>query len=190
VPTYQVCFQVDRTFEYPACCDLRPPEPRLIFAPVRRFHAHPVKESGLKSPAYANRHFFIEPCVTCLVAGYLIVRPRFPVVSLSELEYIALTSLGPTLAAATKAIEAVLRPERVYCALFSEETRSIHFHLFPRTICLWSQYAALPREDREISGPRLLDWARRTFHSHAPDAYRETVHAIFRELEITPDLSL
>lgn len=91
--------------------------------------------------------------------------------------------LGCTLAAATRAIEAVIRPERVYCALFAEETQSVHFHLFPRSAWLLSQYASAYPADREISGPRLLDWARRTFHSPCPDNYFETVEAIFHELD-------
>ena len=75
----------------------------------------------------------------------------------------ALTSLGPTLAATTAAIEAAVQPHRVYCALFSEETRAIHFHLFPRTEWLTSKYFAAHPDETEISGPRLMDWARQTF---------------------------
>src|SRR5437660_672631 len=113
---------------------------------------------------YANAYFCVEPCTTCFIPGYLIVSSRLPTVSLSELECDALASLGPTLAAATRAIEVVIRPERVYCALFAEETRSVHFHLFPRTAWLLSEYTAAHPADCEVSGPRLLDWARRTFH--------------------------
>ena len=112
------------------------------------------------------------------------VTPKLPAASLSELEHGAHTSLGPTLAAATRAIEVVIRPERVYCALFAEETRSIHFHLFPRTAWLLSQYGTVHPADREISGPRLLDWARRTFHRPISTDYTETVEAIFRELDL------
>jgi diadenosine tetraphosphate (Ap4A) HIT family hydrolase len=133
---------------------------------------------------YSSAYFCVEPCVTCFVPGYLIVTPKPPAPSLSELERGALASLGPTLAAATRAIEVVVRPERVYCALFAEETRSIHFHLFPRTAWLLSQYAAVHPADREISGPRLLDWARRTFHRPISTDYTETVEAIFRELDL------
>jgi hypothetical protein len=92
--------------------------------------------------------------------------------------------LGPTLAAATRAVEVVIRPARVYCALFAEGTRSIHFHLFPRTAWLLSQYAVVHPAEREISGPRLLDWARRTFHGPISTNYTETVQAIFRGLEL------
>lgn len=133
---------------------------------------------------YTNAYFCVEPCVTCFVPGYLIVTPKVPTASLSELERGALASLGPTLAAATLAIEVVVRPERVYCALFAEETHSIHFHLFPRTAWLLSQYAAVHPADRKISGPRLLDWARRTFHRPISADYTETVQAIFRQLEL------
>jgi diadenosine tetraphosphate (Ap4A) HIT family hydrolase len=75
----------------------------------------------------------------------------------------ALKSLGRTLATTMTAIEAVVRPQRVYCALFSEETRTVHFHLFPRTEWLTVKYLAAHPNDTEISGPRLMDWSRRTF---------------------------
>ncbi len=149
---------------------------------VRRLCTHTVKESISGSPVYTNGHFCVEPCVTCFVPGYLIVTPQLPAASLSDLQRDALASLGPTLAAVTRAIEVVIRPERVYCALFAEETRSVHFHLFPRSAWLLSQYATANPADHEISGPRLLDWARRTFHHPLSSDYTETVQAIFREL--------
>jgi diadenosine tetraphosphate (Ap4A) HIT family hydrolase len=97
----------------------------------------PQPTAGL---VHTSAYFCVEPCVTCFIPGYLIVTPKLPTASLSELERGALASLGPMLAAATRAIEVVIRPERVYCALFAEETRSVHFHLFPRTAWLLSQY--------------------------------------------------
>jgi len=75
----------------------------------------------------------------------------------------ALASLGPTLAAVTAAIDVVVRPERIYCALFSEQTRTVHFHLFPRTEWLSAKYFAAHPHYTQISGPRLMDWARLTF---------------------------
>ncbi|MBO0694872.1 MAG: hypothetical protein J2P56_02110 [Verrucomicrobia bacterium] len=74
-----------------------------------------------------------------------------------------LAALGPTLAMTTAAIETVVQPQRVYCALFSEKTRVVHFHLFPRTEWLTKKYFTAHPHDTEISGPRLIDWARRTF---------------------------
>jgi diadenosine tetraphosphate (Ap4A) HIT family hydrolase len=75
----------------------------------------------------------------------------------------ALASLGPVLAATTAAIEAVVRPQRIYCSLFSEETRTVHFHLFPRTEWLTEKYFAAHPHETKISGPRLMDWARQMF---------------------------
>jgi diadenosine tetraphosphate (Ap4A) HIT family hydrolase len=105
----------------------------------------------------------VEACSTCHIPGYLIVAPSDAVESLSEMSAAALAALGPTLAMATAAIEAAVQPRRVYCALFSEEVVAVHFHLFPRTEWLTSQYFAAHPNESEISGPRLMDWARRTF---------------------------
>ena len=105
----------------------------------------------------------MEVCGTCYVPGYLIVMPRDAVESLSQMSPAALASLGQTLAATIAAIEAVVWPQRVYCALFSEEARAVHFHLFPRTEWLTAKYFAAHPDETEISGPRLMDWARRMF---------------------------
>jgi len=88
-----------------------------------------------------NTHFRIEPCASCPIPGYLIVSPRVPVSSLTELASDAQAALGATLVAATRAIEAVVHPQRVYCALFAEEMCSVHFHLFPRSDWLLSSYS-------------------------------------------------
>jgi diadenosine tetraphosphate (Ap4A) HIT family hydrolase len=135
----------------------------------------------MTSTVYTNDYFVIEPCRTCPIAGYLIVSPIVPALSLSELRREALDSLGATLAAATRAIETVIHPERIYCALFAEETHSVHFHLFPRSRWLLSSYARAHQVDRDVSGPQLFDWARHTFHSPHPD-YDQLIEAIFREL--------
>jgi diadenosine tetraphosphate (Ap4A) HIT family hydrolase len=71
----------------------------------------------------ANAHFRVEPCGSCPLPGYLIVSPRIRVSSLAELSPDAQKMLGRFLAAATRAIEVVVHPHRVYCALFAEETR-------------------------------------------------------------------
>src|SRR5947207_15371729 len=79
-----------------------------------------------------NAHFRIEPCSSCALGGCLIVSPRVHVSSLSELSPDAQNALGATLAAATSAIDVVLHPRRVYCALFAENTGSVHFQHYPR----------------------------------------------------------
>ncbi len=129
-----------------------------------------------------NAHFRIEPCSSCPIAGYLIVSPRVRVSSLAELSPGAQAGLGVTLAAPTRAIERVVHPRRVYCALFAEETGSVHFHLFPRTDSLLSSYFRAHPKDAEVSGPRLLDWARSTFSGPAAHDYEQTTQAIFSAL--------
>jgi diadenosine tetraphosphate (Ap4A) HIT family hydrolase len=116
-----------------------------------------------KRNIFTNAHFRIEPCASCPIPGYLIISPRVPVSSLTELSPDAQAGLGATLVAATGAIEAVVHPQRVYCALFAEENHSVHFHLFPRSDWLLPWYSNVHPADPEISGPRLMDWARRTF---------------------------
>ena len=115
--------------------------------------AEPIAKRNI----FVNAHFRIEPCASCLIPRYLIVSPRVPVSSLAELSPDAQKALGVTLAEATHAIESVVHPRRVYCALFAEETGSVHFHLFPRTDWLLSSYSRAHPEDSEVSGPRLLD---------------------------------
>ena len=142
-----------------------------------------VDEPIAEPNVYTNAHFRIEPCVSCPIAGYLIVSPRVPVSSLSQLSSDAQSSLGTTLAAATRAIEAVIRPDRVYCLLFAEETPSVHFHLFPRGEGLLSHYMHAHPTETEISGPRLLDWARSTFGSPISGDYQQNTRAIFRAID-------
>src|SRR6266542_5074289 len=126
-----------------------------------------------KQELVLNAHFRIELCSNCFIADYLIVSPRVQVSSLAELCPDAQSALGVTLAAATRAIESVVRPRRVYCSLFAEETGSVHFHLFPRTDWLLSSYSRAHPKDTDVSGPRLLDWARSTFRSPATTDYQQ-----------------
>ena len=141
-------------------------------------HTEAVPERNLA----VNAHFRIEPCSSCPIAGYLIVSPRVRVSSLAELSPDAQAALGVTLAAATRAIERVVHPRRVYCALFAEETGSVHFHLFPRTDSLLSWYFRSHSKDGEVSGPRLLDWVRSTFSGPVTRDYQQTMQAIFSAL--------
>jgi diadenosine tetraphosphate (Ap4A) HIT family hydrolase len=141
-------------------------------------HTEAIPEQNLA----VNAHFRVEPCSSCPIAGYLIVSPRVHVSSLADLPADAQEALGITLAAATRAIEGVVHPRRVYCALFAEETGSVHFHLFPRTDWLLILYFRAHPEDAEVSGPRLLDWARSTFSGPAPRDYQQTTQAIFSAL--------
>lgn len=122
----------------------------------------PQPSASVSLLVYASESFTFEQCNTCSIPGYLIVTPRPTATSLSRMTPGAVASLGSALALATRAIETVVRPERVYCALFAEQSRIIHFHLFPRTAWLTEKYLTANPDDQEISGPRLMDWARRT----------------------------
>src|SRR6476646_42168 len=82
---------------------------------------------------YEDAHFLAEQCADCSVPGYLIFSAKDPVPSISSMSADALNALGPRLALVISAIEAVLRPELVYCARFGEEVQAVHFHIFPRT---------------------------------------------------------
>jgi diadenosine tetraphosphate (Ap4A) HIT family hydrolase len=135
-----------------------------------------------KRHVFASDHFRIEPCESCPIAGYLIVSPRVAVSSLAELPPDAQRELGVTLTAATNAIESVVQPCRVYCALFAEETRSVHFHVFPRSESLLASYSRAHPQDFDVSGPRLLDWTRSTFRGPATDDYEQATKEIFRVL--------
>ena len=95
--------------------------------------AHAVDEATPESNVCGNAHFRIEPCVSYPIAGYLIVSPQVPVLSLSQLSSDARASLGSTLAAATHAIEVVApsvltafssprRPARFIFIYFRERT--------------------------------------------------------------------
>lgn len=128
-----------------------------------------ITPERLQPIVHIDEHFVVEACSTCFIPGYLIVRPRQAVVSLSLMSPSVLKVLGSTLALTTQAIETVVQPERVYCALFSEQTRSVHFHLFPRTAWLTANYVAAHPHDPELSGPLLMDRARRVFQQPISD---------------------
>lgn len=109
---------------------------------------------------FENEHFKAERAIGCVVPGYLVVSAKAPATSVAKLERAAAECLGPTLARITEAIEDVLSPEVVYCARFGEETRQLHFHLFPRSARLEEEYRLAQRHSGPLDGPLVLCWAR------------------------------
>ena len=109
---------------------------------------------------FENEYFSAEQATSCFVPGYLVVSAKAPATSVAKLERAAAESLGPTLARITEAIEDVLSPEVVYCARFGEETRQLHFHLFPRSARLAEEYRSAQRHSGPLNGPLVLSWAR------------------------------
>lgn len=108
-----------------------------------------------------NDYFIIEHCYSCAVPGYLIVSPVVDVTSIADLPQAFLTQLGVNLAKATALVDEIIRPIKIYCAQFGEEGTELHFHIFPRTPALTSEFLrAFPGQQDLIHGPLLLDWAR------------------------------
>jgi diadenosine tetraphosphate (Ap4A) HIT family hydrolase len=70
--------------------------------------------------------------------GELVVQTRRHCESVGELTPEEAAALGAVLRSAVRAVERLVRPERVYVAAHSEKVRHVHFFLLPRT-------AALPR---------------------------------------------
>ena len=108
-----------------------------------------------------NEYFRIEHSYSCAVPGYLIVSPTINVNSISELPDSFLKQTGVSLAAATRLVEEVIKPVKIYCAQFGEEGGYLHFHIFPRSASLTREYLnAYPEQKELIHGPLILDWAR------------------------------
>lgn len=124
-------------------------------------------------------YFRAEQCGDCCVPGYVILSARGSATSISGLSPAALNNLGPRLALLIRAIEAVVRPELVYCARFGEEVKALHFHLFPRTAELARAFLADIGTGTTLNGPLLLDWARErhTFLAGS-SAERAKVHEV------------
>jgi diadenosine tetraphosphate (Ap4A) HIT family hydrolase len=120
---------------------------------------------------FADEMFSLEQSSECSIPGYLILRLKGPATSLAELQPDQARALGEMLAAAAGAIEAAVRPERVYVLSFCEVERRLHFHLFPRTAWLLKEYfEANDCANDPVNGPMLFEWARKTFTagSHLP----------------------
>jgi len=108
-----------------------------------------------------NEYFTTEHSFSCAVPGYLIVSPTINATSIAELPKEFQDRLGSNLARATELINVVVRPVKIYCAQFGEEGKELHFHVFPRTLILTSEYLKVfPNQKDLVHGPVLLDWAR------------------------------
>ena len=123
---------------------------------------------------YQNAHFTAESAGDCFIPGYLIMRVKDPVDSLTGMSRSAIESLGPTLSHLVHAIESVIRPERIYYARFGEEVPTIHFHLFPRTAALAAEFLAAEASGGKLNGLVLMNWARLRYSPAAATAQERT----------------
>lgn len=122
---------------------------------------------------WANRDFAIAQCRDCAIPGYLIVSVLPETSCLGKLASTLAAQLGLILVQAAAAVEEIIRPLKLYCAQFGEETRQLHFHVFPRTHDITQAYLAeYPEQQDLIHGPILLDWARSRYKNQ-----RQTDHS-------------
>jgi diadenosine tetraphosphate (Ap4A) HIT family hydrolase len=96
--------------------------------------------------------------------GWLVLCSIRHVTALDELDRAAIESLGPTVAAATAALRAVVGCERTYVTLFAEQDRfrHLHIHIVPR-MSWFSEADSGPQVFRFLNPPEaeLVSSARR-----------------------------
>jgi len=120
----------------------------------------------INNTLFSNQHFVIEQSHDCAIPGYLIVRPILAASRLDEIGVLASTHLGPTLALAVSAVREVISPIKIYCAQFGEASDLFHFHIFPRTAGITTEFLRDHPEQRAlIHGPVLFDWARSKYRN-------------------------
>jgi diadenosine tetraphosphate (Ap4A) HIT family hydrolase len=85
---------------------------------------------------FESEYWTLNHRIDCALPGYLMLGARAPVSELASLPEKALEELGSRLAAAQRALTAILRPDHFYVGRFGHSAGySIHFHLIP--ICGW-----------------------------------------------------
>jgi diadenosine tetraphosphate (Ap4A) HIT family hydrolase len=77
-------------------------------------------------------HWLIRHSAEAAIPGYVVLYSTHPVTSLGELPKAGREELGPILQCTVKAVEDVVKPERVYVCLFNETGSAVHFHVSPR----------------------------------------------------------
>jgi diadenosine tetraphosphate (Ap4A) HIT family hydrolase len=113
----------------------------------------------------STANFIASPCMDCDLPGYLVLVSHESKNALSQLSTAALAELGPTIARLESAIVQVSGAEHVYVVRFSEGLAAIHFHLFPRTRQLATQWLASAKPpDGNLNGPYIFAWARIRYH--------------------------
>ncbi|MCA1444573.1 HIT family protein [Ensifer sp. IC4062] len=81
---------------------------------------------------YGTDFWFLNHRIDSALPGYLMIASKLPVYDLAELPDGALAELGPLLAKAQRAVQAVLKPARVYIGRYGHSPgHPIHFHLIP-----------------------------------------------------------
>lgn len=121
-----------------------------------------AKEKDIFTPPiiYKNNFFTIEHTTSFNIPGYLILffNKNKP---FQEQSPEILSSLGHILALTISCIKEVIQTNFVYCLSFGEKLNIPHFHLFPRTEQIKTEYQlvnSLESAQENISGPDLFAW--------------------------------
>jgi diadenosine tetraphosphate (Ap4A) HIT family hydrolase len=81
---------------------------------------------------FRSPHWVIRHSAEAAIPGYVVLYSTHPVDCLAALSKPASEELGPLLQCTVKAVENIVKPERVYVCLFNETHSAVHFHVFPR----------------------------------------------------------
>lgn len=109
---------------------------------------------------YKNNFFTLEHTIYFNIPGYLILFFNENKPIHEQLPKI-LSSLGHILALTTSCIKEIMQTNYVYCLSFGEKITIPHFHIFPRTEQIKTEYQlvnSLSSKHNDISGPDLFAW--------------------------------
>lgn len=116
-----------------------------------------------------SKFWIAAPCIDTDVPGYLVLRAKDAYQHIADTPVQLQSELGVILGNLESAIGKVTGAQHVYIARFSEASASLHFHLFPRTAPIASQFLReSPLANGDVNGPLLFDWARRKYHVDHP----------------------
>jgi diadenosine tetraphosphate (Ap4A) HIT family hydrolase len=125
---------------------------------------------------FENEYFIVSQCKNCDVPGYLILECKDHAKILSDLPMAAQRELGALLGCLESSIVKTLKIEQVYCCKFGEAGGNLHFHLFPRSSSITSDFLDYyPNQKELIHGPILFDWAREYYKVEDGIFSKETV---------------
>lgn len=147
------------------------PIPALPWQTEKKSAAGQAGVNEVKLPTvFTSEDLIAAPCIDTDVPGYLVLRATTQHKHLYETTAGFQRELGVVLGRLELCISSVTEAQHVYIARFSEASSSVHFHLFPRTAKLATDFL---RENPTIidgvNGPLLFDWARRKYHVDDPE---------------------
>jgi diadenosine tetraphosphate (Ap4A) HIT family hydrolase len=117
-----------------------------------------------KLTVFKDEHFLVSQCAKCDIPGYLILEFKHNSKNLYQSPKAAQKQLGILIAKLEHIIEQTISPLNIYILKFGEETKSLHFHIFPRTTKITDEYLKeYPKQSISINGPKIFDWAREKY---------------------------